>query len=313
MSVEGAFPFPPQPARKNAMTSHRPFWLIAAPVVFLILWSAGFAVAKIAVTHAAPLTVLALRYVLVLALLIPVALVMRPRFPSARGCLDVAVVGFLIQVVYFGLCYVAFKSGVSAGGVAIVVCLQPILVALVAPRLVGERVSALGWAGLGLGLLGAALAIFGRSSVQAENAFGIACTVLALIGITAGTLYEKRFGAAHHPVASNLIQYAVGAGFCLPAALLTENMAVDWVPEFVWAMAYLVLANSLLAMSLLLAMIRVGEVSRVSSLFYLVPALSALVAWPLLGEAVPPLAWAGLALAGIGVALVSRKPAAAQG
>jgi drug/metabolite transporter (DMT)-like permease len=224
--------------------------------------------------------------------------------------MDVAVVGFLIQVVYFGLCYVAFKSGVSAGGVAIVVCLQPILVALIAPRIVGETVDRRGWIGLVLGLAGAALVILGRSSVQAESAFGIACTVLALFGITAGTLYEKRFGASHHPVAANLIQYAVGAAFCLPAALLTESLAVDWVPEFLWAMAYLVLANSLLALSLLLAMIRAGEVSRVSALFYLVPALSALCAWPMLGEAMPALAWAGMALAGLGVALVSRKPAA---
>jgi drug/metabolite transporter (DMT)-like permease len=292
------------------MTSPRPLWLIAAPVVFLILWSAGFAVAKIAVTHAAPLTVLALRYALVLVLLVPVALVMRPRFPTARGILDVAIVGFLIQVVYFGLCYVAFKSGVSAGGVAIVVCLQPILVALIAPRLVGERVSTLGWAGLVLGLAGAALAIFGRSAVQAENAFGLACTGLALLGITAGTLYEKRFGASHHPVAANLIQYAVGTAFCVPLALALEPTTITWDAEFIAAMAYLVLANSLLAMSLLLAMIRAGEVARVSSLFYLVPALSALCAWPLLGEAMPPLAWAGMALAGLGVALVSRKPPA---
>lgn len=291
------------------MTSSRPLWLIAAPVVFLILWSAGFAVAKIAVTHAAPLTVLALRYSLVLVLLVPVALVVRPPLPSARGILDVAVVGFLIQVVYFGLCYVAFKSGVSAGAVAIIVCLQPILVALVAPRLVGERIGRWGWVGLGLGLAGAALAIFGRSAVAAENALGIGLTFLALLGITAGTLYEKRFGVSHHPVASNLIQYAVGAAFCLPAAWISESMAVTWDAEFVWAMAYLVLANSLLAMSLLLAMIRAGEVARVSSLFYLVPALAALCAWPLLGEVMPPLAWAGMALAGLGVALVSRRPA----
>lgn len=292
------------------MSSSRPLWLLAAPAIFLILWSAGFAVAKIAVAHAAPLTVLALRYGLALALLIPVALVVRPRFPSPRGILDVAVVGFLIQVVYFGLCYVAFKSGVSAGGVAIVVCLQPILVALIAPRIVGETVDRRGWIGLVLGLAGAALVILGRSSVQAESAFGIACTVLALFGITAGTLYEKRFGASHHPVAANLIQYAVGTAFCLPAALMTESLAVDWAPGFLWAMAYLVLANSLLALSLLLAMIRAGEVSRVSALFYLVPALSALCAWPMLGEAMPALAWAGMALAGLGVALVSRKPAA---
>ena len=289
--------------------TQRPLWLIAAPVVFLILWSAGFAVAKIAVAHTGPLTVLALRYSLVLALLIPVALVMRPPMPNARGVRDVAVVGFLIQVVYFGLCYVAFKSGVSAGAVAIIVCLQPILVALIAPRLVGETVSAKGWLGLVLGLLGAALAIAGRSTIAAENLFGVGLTCVALFGMTAGTLWEKRFGVSHHPVSANLIQYAVGAAFCVPAALLTEDTAIDWAPEFIWSMAYLVVGNSLLAMSLLLAMIRAGEVSRVSSLFYLVPALSALCAWPMLGEEMPALGWAGMGLAGLGVALVGRKPA----
>lgn len=287
--------------------THRPLWLILAPAVFLVLWSAGFAVAKIAIAHAAPLTILALRYGLVLVLLIPVALVLRPRFPAPRGVLDVAVVGFLIQVVYFGLCYVAFKSGVSAGGVAIIVCLQPILVALAAPWTVGERIRPLVWAGLALGLGGAVLAILGRSAVAVENGFGLGCTVLALLGITGGTLYEKRFGASHHPVAANLIQYAVGTAFCLPAALLTERLQIRWDGEFIAAMAYLVLGNSLLAMSLLLAMIRAGEVARVSALFYLVPALSALVAWPLLGEAMPPLGWAGLALAALGVALVNRR------
>lgn len=292
------------------MTSPRPFWLFAAPAIFLILWSAGFAVAKIAVLHAAPLTVLALRFAILVAVLAPLALILRPKWPTWRGILDVAVVGFLIQVVYFGLCYLAFKSGVSAGGVAIVVCLQPILVALAAPRLLGEVVGRSAWAGLALGLGGAALVIFGRSAVQVENAYGVALTVLALLGITGGTLYEKRFGAGHHPVVSNLIQYVVGAAVCVPLALALEDVSIDWAPEFIAALAYLVLANSLLAMTLLLAMIRAGEVARVSSLFYLVPAISALCAWPLLGEAMPPLAWAGMALAGLGVALVSRRSAA---
>lgn len=287
--------------------------ILAAPVIFLILWSAGFAIAKLGLEHAEPMTLLALRYTCVLVILIPVALILRPPMPqTARAWADIAVVGFLIQVVYFGLCYVAFKSGVSAGGVAIIVCLQPILVALTAPALVGERVSARGWLGLGFGLAGAALVIFGRSTIAAESLFGILCTVAALIGITAGTLWEKRFGVTHHPVTSNLIQYAVGAGFTLPAAWLTESMAVSWSGEFVAVMAYLVIGNSLLAMTLLLAMIRAGAVARVSALFYLVPALSALFAWPILGEAMPALAWAGLALAGLGVALVSRGAVAVK-
>lgn len=277
--------------------------------MFLVLWSAGFAVAKLGLEHAEPMTILALRYCLVLVVLLPFVIALRPPMPStARGWLDVAVVGFLIQVGYFGLCYLAFKSGVSAAGVAIVVCLQPILVALIAPRFVGEMVSRRAWAGLGLGLAGALVVILSRSQVQAENPWGLLLAAGGLIGITAGTLYEKRFGISQHPVTSNLIQYAVGAVFTLPVALLTESQSISWDAEFVAVMAYLVIGNSLLAMSLLLAMIRVGEVSRVSALFYLVPAMSALFAWPLLGEVMPPLAWAGLALAGAGVAMASRKP-----
>ncbi|MES2846632.1 MAG: DMT family transporter [Pseudomonadota bacterium] len=290
------------------MTPPRPLWLITAPFVFLILWSAGFAVAKLGLQHAAPLTLLALRYVLVLALLIPVALVLRPPMPrSLRAVADIAIVGFLIQVVYFGLCYVAFKSGVSAGGVAIIVCLQPILVALAAPRLLGEVVGRRGWLGLALGLSGAALVIGARSEVGVSGLFGLLCTFAALLGMTGGTLWEKRFGVTHHPVTANLIQYAVGAVCTVPLALLTEDTTITWNGEFVAVLVYLVVGNSLVSMSLLLAMIRAGEVSRVSALFYLVPPLSALIAWPLLGEAMPTLAWAGMALAAFGVALASRR------
>lgn len=287
--------------------TRRPLWLAAAPALFLVLWSAGFAIAKLALTHAQPMTLLALRYTLVLAVLAPVALVLRPPLPrSWRAAADVAVVGFLIQVVYFGLCYIAFKSGVSAGGVAIVVCLQPILVALTAPHLVGEPVSPRAWGGLILGLTGAATVILSRGEVSG-NALGLACTVVALFGITGGTLYEKRFGTAQHPVTANLIQYTVGAAFTLPLAWATEDMAVSWNAEFAWSLAYLVLANSILAISLLLAMIRAGAVAKVSALFYLVPPLSALFAWPLLGEAMPPAAWAGMALASVGVGMVSWR------
>ncbi len=287
----------------------RPLWLILAPALFLILWSAGFAVAKIGIRHAEPITLLALRYSALVAILAPVALILRIPMPrGARAWIDVAVTGFLIQVVYFGLCYVAFKSGVSAGGVAIIVCLQPILVGMMAPTFVGEAAVGLRrWTGLALGLAGAATVILSRSGISAENPLGVLAAIGGLLGMTGGTLYEKRFGVSHHPVASNLIQYSVGAVFALPLAYASERMAVDWTGEFLWVMAYLVIANSLVSMTLLLAMIRAGEVSRVSSLFYLVPPLSALFAWPMLGEAMPPPAWAGMALAAAGVALAARQ------
>jgi drug/metabolite transporter (DMT)-like permease len=282
--------------------------IIAAPVIFLILWSAGYAIAKLGLQHAEPFTLLALRYCLVLVVLTPLALILRPPFPArAADWGHIAIVGFLIQVFYFGIAYAAFKAGMPAGTFAIIVCLQPILVAIAAPYWVGEAVSRWGWLGLILGLLGAVVAVISRGPVGTVNGLGLALTVAALFGMTAGTLWEKRFGGAHHPIASNFIQYAVGAAFTVPAALLFENTHIDWSAQFIWIMAYLVLGNSLLAMTLLLAMIRAGAVARVSALFYLVPALAALFAWPILGEAVPPMAWAGMALAGAGVALVARK------
>ncbi len=280
--------------------------LIAAPFIFLLLWSAGFAIAKIGLMHAGPFTLLALRYSIAVLVLLPLLPILKPQFPKGRAALDIAVTGFLIQVAYFGLCYIAFKSGVSAGGVAIIVCLQPILVSLIAPWMVGETVSTSRWIGLVLGLGGAVTVILARSGIAHEPPLGLLAAVGGLIGMTAATLYEKRFGITTHPVPANLIQYAVGAVFTLPLALATEGMQADWTPQLWATLAYLVIGNSLISITLLLAMIRAGEVARVSALFYLVPPLSALFAWPLLGEAMPPLAWAGMALAGIGVTLARR-------
>ena len=292
------------------MPTPKPLWLVLAPVIFLLLWSGGFSVAKLGIQHAEPLSFLALRYASVLVLLAPLLVIMRPPLPQKPAeWMHLAIVGFLIQTIYFGLSYMAFKAGVSAGGVAIIVCLQPILVGLIAPRFAGEKVSPLRWLGLALGLAGAATVIMARSSIELEHPLGILACVGALAGITTGTLWEKRFGKTHHPVASNAVQYLAGLAGTLPLALTFESFSFEWNLPFVAALAYLVIGNSIIAMSLLLAMIRAGEVSRVSSLFYLVPPLSALMAWPVLGEAMPPLGWAGFALAALGVAIAVRKPA----
>jgi len=290
------------------MTSRKPLWLAAAPAIFLLLWSGGFSVAKLGLQHAEPLSFLVLRYASVLVILLPLYFILRPPLPKRRAdWLHLLAVGFLIQVIYFGMSYIAFASGVSAGGVAIIVCLQPILVGLVAPHFTGEKVGLLRWAGLALGLAGAATVIVARSAVEAESLPGVAAAVAALFGITAGTLWEKRFGTTHHPIVANLTQYVAGLAGTLPLALALETFSFEWTGAFLAAWAYLVIGNSIIAISLLLAMIRAGEVSRVSSLFYLVPPVSALIAWPLLGEAMPPLGWLGLALAAAGVALASRK------
>jgi len=289
-------------------TATAPLWLRAAPFVFLLLWSGGYSVAKIGLRHAEPMTLLALRYGLALVLLLPVALVQRPPPPRRRADWGhLAVVGFLIQVVYFGLCYIAMKQGTSAGNVALIVSLQPILVALLAPRLGGEPVGGAGWAGLGLGLAGAALVIASRSTLAAGSPLGLLAAAGALAGMTAASLYEKRFGGGQHPVTANLVQYVVGFVVLLPWAVATERLQVDWTLGLIGALAYLVIGNSLISTTLLLAMIRRGEVARVSALFFLVPPAAALIAWAVLDEAMTGLAWIGLVLAALGVALASRR------
>lgn len=277
-----------------------------APLVFLAFWSGGYSAGKIGVAYTGPMTLLVVRYGIVLLLLAPLLYWKRPPLPANRSqWTHLAVVGVLIQGCYFSLSYVALSSDISSAAVAMIVSLQPILVALVAPRLAGEAVSRQTWLGLGLGLLGTALVITARSQVEAISSLGVLAAFAALACITAGTLYEKRYGIGHHPVTANVVQYAAGLGVALPFALLREDLHVQWAAPFVLALAYLIICNSLIAMTLLLLMIRHGEVSRVSALFFLVPPLAAVIGWLLLGEAMPPLAWAGLALAAVGVAMAS--------
>lgn len=277
-----------------------------APIIFLLFWSGGFSAGKIGVTYTRPMTLLVVRYGIVLLLLVPLLLWKRPPLPATRAqWLHLAVVGVLIQGLYFSLCYVALASSLSSAALALIVAMQPILVALVAPRLAGEPVTRNTWIGLALGLAGALLVIVARARVEVVSVVGVVAACLGLVCISSGSLYEKRFGVHQHPITANVVQYAAGLGVALPFALLTGDLHVDWSAQFVVAIAYLVLANSLIAMTLLLLMIRHGEVSRVSALFFLVPPLAAVIGWVVLGEVMPPLAWAGLALAAAGVAIAS--------
>lgn len=288
--------------------SETPAWLRAAPGIFLLLWSGGFTFAKLGLAYAPPLTFLAIRYALVLVVLLPFLLVLRPPLPArAMDWLHLAVVGFLIQAVYFGLSYLSFASGVPAGTLALIVSLQPVLVGLLSPALTGERVGARRWAGLTLGLAGTGVVIVSRGAVATASGAGVLAAFGALAGMTAGTLYEKRFGAPHHPVTANLVQFAVGLAVIAPTALWREDVTqLQWSGELAAALAYLVVGNSLVSMTLLLAMIRRGEVARVSALFFLVPPTAALLAWAMLGERMPALGWAGMAVAAAGVAIATR-------
>ena len=239
----------------------KPWWLTAAPAIFLFLWSGGYVVAKVGLVYSPPLTLLVLRYVCVVVLMAVLFVFMKPKLPkTARDWGHLAIVGVLMQTVYFGMCYIAFINGIGAGTAALIMSLQPILVALIAPGWSGEHISVKQWGGLVLALLGTAIVILARSGVGPTPVFGLICAAIALAGITFATLWEKRFGVTHHPVTSNLIGYTAGLIGVLPFMFWLEKPQVDWTWSFAAALFYLVIGNSVIAVGLLLAMIRAGEV-----------------------------------------------------
>lgn len=294
------------------MSTARAFAVRLAPFIFLLLWSGGYATAKLGLRHAEPMSFLALRYACVLVLMWPLYLVLRPELPTRlMPWVHLAVTGLMMQAIYFGMSYLAFADGLSAGGVALIVSLQPILVAIFAPVFVAEVVSKYRWLGLALGLAGAALVIGSRQEISSASYIGVVYAVIALIAMSAGSIYEKRFGVKQHPVVATIVQFTVGFIVIWPIAVVREGFAIEYHPELLFALAYLVIGNSIIAISLLLYLIRAGEVSRVSALLFLVPPAASLIAWAVLGEEMPPLAWLGMGVAGAGVLMASR-PASAK-
>ncbi|WP_137389740.1 DMT family transporter [Rhodoligotrophos defluvii] len=300
------------PSSTTSESATKPVWLTLAPVIFLLLWSGGYPSMKIGIQYADPFMLLLLRYFLIVVVLGPVFLIMRPPLPSTgRQWLHLAITGLLLQVFYFSLCYWSVALGLSAGALALILALQPILVGLFAPWSTAERVTVLHWVGLVLGTIGAAVVIASRATVEATSVLGIASALGALLAITAATLYEKRFGSNHHPVTANLVQCIVAAVTMFPIAWFLGDMHVEWSLPLAGVLAYLVIANSLIAITLLLILVRRGEASKVSALFFLVPPVAAIQLWVLLGETMPLIAWFGMIIATIGVALVTNPRARA--
>ena len=278
-----------------------------APVIFLLLWAGGFSVAKVGIAGAEPATLLALRYGCVVVLMLPFFFYLKPALPSThKAWRDLILVGFLIQVVYFGAAYLAFARGASAGAVAIITSLQPLLVALIMPAVSREQVAYRNWLGLLLGLIGATIVIRDNLAIQVTSITSLFLVAISLFSITLATVWERLFGVTHHPVTSNLVQYVVGFAFTLPIAMVTETMQITWSWPFAGALFYLVVCNSLLAISLLLMMIRNGEATRVSALFFLVPPVSAIIALVTLGEPISWLGWFGMAVAATGMWLAKN-------
>lgn len=288
------------------MSSSSPKWLAFAPGIFLVMWSTGYVAAKFGLGFIEPLTFLALRFACIVIIMAALFLVLRPPLPKSRAeWMHLTVVGFLLQAMYFGMCYMSFNAGLAVGTLALILSLQPIIVGLVAPRWNGETVGWRRWNGLLLGLTGAVVVIVARSEIAAPSALGFLFAALGLFGITGGSLWEKRHGVSHHPVTSNLVGFTAGLLGVLPFAVAFETLQIEWSWQLAGSLTYLIVGSSLIGVGLLLAMIRAGDVSRVSALFFLVPPMAAAVAWLVLDEVMPPMAWLGMVIAGTGVFLAT--------
>lgn len=278
----------------------------AFPLVFVLLWSTGFIGARLGLPHTEPLTFLLIRYIAVLACMALVATLTRaPWPPTASAWFHIGVAGLLLHGVYLGGVFIAISKGLPAGVTSLVVGVQPLLTAVGAGWLLNETVLKRQWLGLFLGLLGVSLVVFGKIG----TGFGMEAlwpAIAALIGITAGTLYQKRFCPPFDWRTGAIAQFLPTALATLVGAWLTETFRVEWTGEFVFALGWLVLVLSIGAISLLNWLIRHSDAVNVASLFYLVPPCTALVAWLLFGEAFTGLALVGMAMAVWGVYLARK-------
>lgn len=283
-----------------------------APAVFVLIWSTGWIVAKYAAPHADPLTFLTLRYALAGIAVAGCALALRSSWPKTpRAWFRVGVGGILLHALYLGGVWWAIAQGLPAGISALIAALQPLLTAALAAPLAGERLT---WGqrfGIGLGFVGvlgvlapklvelpaAALTMF--AGVLAVNAF-------AMLSVTLGTFYQKRFIAAGDLVSTTAIQYAAAFAVTLPAAALLEPMRIDWTREAIGAMAWSVFVLSMGAIGLMLLLIRRGAVSKVAALIYLVPPTAALQAYAMFGETLSGLQILAMFVTAYGVFLSTR-------
>jgi drug/metabolite transporter (DMT)-like permease len=278
----------------------------AAPAVFVVLWSTGFIATKSVVNNADPLTYLAIRMALVVVLMAGIVAIARPRWPDRIGIAHSAVAGILVHGFYLGGTAIAIAHSIPAGLSALIPGLQPILTSTIANRWLGERVTPIQWTGLLLGLAGVVLILHNRP-MSGEAGWGWLASGVSLISITLGTLYQRRYCNAIDWRAGNLVQYIAVTIFFGIGAWLFENNVVHWTTEFTLALAWLVVVLSIGSIGLLYWLIRRSAATSVASLFYLVPAVTALMAFVLFGERLDVIAIVGMTACAAAVFLVNRR------
>ena len=306
MTQSAPAPSPQSPS--SALPAGLPRWqTIVLPALFVPLWSTGFIGAKLGLPYAEPYTFLLLRYGIVTVLLVAIALAWRAPWPRRwQDWGHIAVAGLVVHAVYISCVFDSIYHGLPSGVSALIVGLQPLLTAAIVGPLLGERVTRQQWTGLLLGLAGVTMVVWEKLDLSFDGLWSVALSGIALLGITAGTVYQKRFCPALDLRSGTAIQYFVTALYVGAMALAIETREVEWSGEFVFALGWSILVLSVGAVSLLFYLLRHGAASRTAALFYLVPPCTAIIAYFLFDERLGVLALAGMALVAFGVALATR-------
>ncbi|MHB9448042.1 DMT family transporter [Mesorhizobium sp. RSR565B] len=281
------------------------------PASFVVLWATGFIGARYAMPWAEPFTFLAARFVIAALLLAGLMLVLGSKRATRAEALHATVAGILMHGIYLGAVFWAIHRGMPAGLSALIVGLQPLITAVLAGRFLGEAILPRHWAGLAVGLVGVIIVLWPKlgalgGGVTPET---LAASLVSVLGMSAGTIWQKRYASGGDLVAATMWQYIGGGSLMILASLALETHTVIINGELIFAMAWLVLVLSIGAIFLLMVMIRDGEMSKVASLFYLVPAVTAVIAWALFGEQLSLVQIVGMAIATLGVGLATARPA----
>ncbi len=297
--------------------SRRPWFDTLLAWYFVSIWGSGFIATKIGLQYAPPFTFLTLRYVFGLACLIPLALVLRPRWPASRAEFGhILVAGVLMHAATLGGSHYAQYLGMSAGVTALILAVQPLLTALFAARWMHQRLIARQWLGVALGLAGVALVVWHKVDIRAIGPASLAAVGFSLLAITAGTLYQRVFCPRVDLNAAALLQFAISLAVLAPLAWLVEGMQVRWAWQLFAAIAFLVILASILAVNALHTLMRHGEAARVTSLMYLTPVFAVGLELMIFDVVPTLLTLTGMVVTCLGVAMVvwqQRRPMANAG
>lgn len=282
----------------------------AIPFIFVILWASGFVGARFGLQYAEPATLLSIRMLGNVILFLILIAFLRRRVPTGIDFFHCCVVGVFIHGFYLGGTYIAIDLGMPAGLSSLLVGIQPILTAVLLVSFTRESFQPIQWIGLILGFIGISLVLGGKMEWQSETdkALAIGVCLCALIGITLGTLYQKKFCHNADMIGSAMVQYLAAGALFLPYAMQFETMEVQWTTEFILTLIWLVVVLSCIAILLLLFMVKNGAASSVASVFYLVPPTTAIQAWLAFGESFDVMGVVGFGFAAVAVYLVVKKP-----